>query len=168
MSKDFGISNAHLPASFPAFQTFNSIGLSRGFFPCLLGAIAWEETLKVLPLANAMSYISYDNGHGVMQLTDSWPSGWKVLSSNLAYAVDDYLMPALKQWTSQTTLMGDVLVKCVAATYNAGFGQAWEGHLNGNVDQFTENGDYGARVLADYTALVSGIVPAGVSNPSPS
>ena len=164
----YGISGTHLPANFPFAVTFNMIAGTKGFFPCVLGAVAWEETLKVLTPAQAMPYISSDNGHGIFQLTDSWPKDWQVPSSSAAYACDDYLLPALKQWTTQTTLQGDDLIRAVAATYNAGWQNAWDGHLNGNVDEYTTNQDYGTRVLADYHTLVAGLIPAGVSNPNPS
>lgn len=163
-----GISGTHLPPNFPFGITMSMIASSKGFFPPLVGAIAWEETLKVLTPAEAVGYISGDGGHGVFQLTDSWPENWQNVSASCDWAIDKFLMPAYTAWTEKTDLKGGKLVQCIAATYNAGWGQAWDGHLAGNVDMWTTGHDYGERVLADYEHLVSGIIPPGVSNPNPS
>ena len=49
-------------------------------------------------------------------------------------------------------------MKAIAASYNAGLGNAIAGHANGNLDEYTTD-NYGARALANYTSLTQGVIP---------
>lgn len=164
----FGISGAALPAGFPFKQQIENVCASpaRNFPPCLVGAIKMNET----GLGDDPAALEYgadpetgllpngDNaGHGIMQLTSSWPDpGWDNAWTNIAYAVDHFLIPALVAW--KDSLQGDDLVRAIAASYNAGLGKARQGHCEGDVDKYTTN-DYGARALKEYTALAAGTIP---------
>lgn len=149
-----GISGAPCPNALPYAQIINSLCIARNFFPCLVGAIKMNETgLGQGPTTE--NDISADGGHGIMQLTSSYPSDWADPTANITYAIDHFLIPAYDAWKDQ--LQGDDLVRAIAATYNAGYGNAASGHSIGNVDAYTTN-DYGARALTHYTALVAGLV----------
>ena len=149
-----GISGAPCPNALPYAQIINSLCIARNFFPCLVGAIKMTETgLGSGPATE--NDISADGGHGIMQLTSSYPDDWADPTANITYAIDHFLVPAYNDW--RTTLQGDDLVRAIAATYNAGLGNAQAGHAQGNVDLYTTN-DYGARALAHEQALVLGNV----------
>ena len=153
-----GISGAPCPNALPYAQIINSLCIARNFFPCLVGAIKMNETgLGQGPTTE--NDISADGGHGIMQLTSSFPSDWADPTANITYAIDRFLLPNyLVLSVEPYSFQGDDLVRAVAAAYNEGLGTAEEDHDKyGNVDYGTTN-DYGARALAHYTALVAELV----------
>lgn len=148
----YGISGATLDPALPGAGFFNRICSGANVPPKLLYAIAQRETLSSMSLEAACLCVSDDNGHGVMQLTSSWPETWSDLSANLSFAITEFVQPALRYWHGLERESGDRLVKLVAATYNEGLSAAVKYHLAGNVDAGTTN-DYGEGVLANYLAL---------------
>jgi hypothetical protein len=146
-----GISGAPLPEGFPYKAIIEAV-CGEAFPPCLMGAIKMNETgLGEGPAAELN--ISFDGGHGLMQLTSSYPTDWAEPAANFRYALEQFLLPALVDW--QDAEQGDNLVRCIAATYNAGYGNAQAGHAEGDVDKYTTN-RYATRALAHFTALSAG------------
>ena len=148
-----GISGVPLPDGFPYKDIIDTVGVANNVSPCLIGAIKVNES----GLADPPDVQSADGGHGLMQLTSSWPSDWADPQANFTYAVAHFITPAWQYWADQG-LVGENLVRAIAATYNAGLGNAIAGHRNGNVDELTTN-NYGARALANYQALIGGTIP---------
>ena len=151
-----GISGAPLPQGFPYASIIAQV-CGETFFPCLVGAIKMNETgLGYGPTTE--NDISGDGGHGIMQLTSSFPADWQDPATNIHYAVSTFLVPAYDNWTSPPySLQGDSLVRAIAASYNAGFGNAVRWHNEyGDVDHGTTN-RYGDRALAHYKNLLDGI-----------
>jgi hypothetical protein len=101
---------------------------------------------------------SGDGGHGLFQLTSSYPDDWADPYANALYAVQYFLAPAETYWADTMGLQGTDLVRAIAAEFNAGRGGAMQGHEEGDVDKFTTN-HYAARALAHYEALVAGQAP---------
>lgn len=149
-----GISGAILPAAFPYAKIINNLALQVDFFPCLVGAVKMNETgLGKGPTTE--TDISGDGGHGIMQLTSSYPSTWQEPAANIGYAIDHFLLPAYAYWREH--LQGNDLVRAIAATFNAGLGNAQAGHNEGNVDRYTTN-YYAARALRHYQDLTKGVI----------
>ena len=155
-----GISGREVDESLPYASITNTVCDNEQFFPAVAYAIFWQESIQgqVNGKWNAATVESDDGGHGIGQLTSSWPSDWQDPTANITYAVEHYLLPALDYWKS--SLQGDDLVRAIAATYNAGLGAALAGHAQGNIDLYTTD-DYAARALASYTAIVLTGKPAG-------
>ena len=132
------------------------------FSPLVMYACACNETIQGEANGswNAATVVSGDGGHGLFQLTSSWPNpGWDDPYTNALFAAEHFFMPAEAVWTSAPySLQGDDLVRAIAATFNAGLGNAVAGHNQGNVDAYTTDG-YGARALAHYQQLLAGQVP---------
>jgi|SRR6185312_6683470 len=148
-----GISATTLPDGFPYKAIIEDLCGST-FFPCLVGAIKLNETGTGFgPVTE--NDISGDGGRGVMQLTSSYPSNWQDPKANIRYAIKHFLVPAMNEWSSE--LQGDDLVRAIAATYNAGLGNAQAGHKIGDIDAYTTN-RYGERCLKRYQALLQGMV----------
>lgn len=158
----FGISGKPVPTNLPYAMPINQACTipGRSFPPCLVYAIAWRETIfgQTIGLWNASTVVSGDGGHGLLQLTSSFPAAWQDPSVNIGFAIQQFLMPDLIWWTQQIPgIQGDDLVRCVAASFNAGREGAWRGHMEGNVDKYTTGGDrgpYAADVLNIYHNLV--------------
>lgn len=149
-----GISGTLLVATFPYAKIINNLCLQVDFFPCLVGGVKMNETgLGQGPTTE--NDISGDGGHGIMQLTSSYPSTWQEPQANIGYAIDHFLLPAYAYWREE--LQGDDLVRAIAATYNAGLGNAQAGHAEGDVDRYTTN-HYAARCLEHYHNLVKGVI----------
>jgi len=158
----YGIAAPPVPAAFPFASEFNTVGQFTGVSPVLLAAHAYVETLCVLPADEARTYLSYDSGHGLMQLTSSFPSLWQDAATNIGYAANQFIIPALEQWYHDYQYTGDTLVRCEAATYNAGLSAALRGHFQGNVGMYTTTSDgvtYDVRVLNAYKTLAAGALP---------
>lgn len=147
-----GISGAALPAGFPYKSEIEISCWRNGFFPCVVGAIKINETGLGCGF-DTETCISGDGGRGIMQLTSSYPSDWPTPRSNIEFAVAQFLLPAYTAWKDK--LQGDDLVRAIAATYNAGFGNAQAGHDEGDLDKYTTN-RYAERALAHYKALITG------------
>lgn len=148
-----GISAKPVDESLPYAEEINTACQVGGFSPLVAYAVKWNETAD---LPNAATVVSADDGHGLFQLTASWPSGWRDPYTNALYAVDNFLVPAETYWAP--IVQGEDLVRCIAAEFNAGRSNAIAGHQNGDVDKYTTN-DYGRRALATYHKLLSGVAP---------
>ncbi len=158
----YGILAPNVPANFPWSEVFNSVGLYVGCSPCLLAAHAYVETLEIYGADEARTCVSYDGGHGLMQLTSSFPPDWQNAQTNIGYAANQFIIPALETWYHDYGYTGDTLVRCEAATYNAGLNAALRGHFKGDVGMYTtksEGMSYDVRVLAAYKTLASGAIP---------
>lgn len=158
----YGILAPNVPAAFPFAEAFNQVGQYAGVSPCLLAAHGYVETLEVLPPEEARTYLSYDGGHGIMQLTSSFPTDWQTVVSNLVWAANQFIIPALETWYHDYGYTGDTLVRCEAATFNAGLNAALRGHFQGNVGMYTTTSEgitYDVRVLNAYKTLAAGSIP---------
>lgn len=150
---NYGIADKPVDARLPFAQVISEAALARGFSRSFLYAIAWRETLCDEAIADPATFISGDGGHGVFQLTSSFPQNWQDVGESAMYAIDNFLFPAVV-YLADEGLRGDDLVKVAAAAFNAGLTAAWNAHLAGNVDAVTTN-NYGAGVLAIYHTLVN-------------
>jgi len=158
----YGISGASLPSTFPFAAEINGTSVFCGASPCLVGGIAYVETLSVLSPDDARTYVSFDNGHGLFQLTSSWPQNWQAVTTATQFAIENFVVPAMTLWNHDYGYTGDTLVRCVAATYNAGLTNALKGHFQGNVGKYTTQSEgitYDIRVLNAYKTLASGALP---------
>jgi hypothetical protein len=162
-----GISGAALPAGFPYKSVIETACFASNCSPCLVGAIKMNETglnavdAELQDGCDASTGLMPDGsncGRGPMQLTSSFPPDWSTPSSNFAYAITQFIMPAWTYWVN-AGLQGYDLVRAIAASYNAGIGGAQQGHDQGNVDLYTTGGDYGANALANFQSLVAGTIP---------
>lgn len=145
-----GIVATPLDLSMPFAQQINSACVTTDFFPYLVAAIQHNETAN---LPDAATVISDDGGHGVMQLTSSYPAGWVEPYVNILYAIDEFLRPAETYWSMD--FQGDDLVRAIAAEYNAGRTAVINGHAEGDLGKYTTN-NYDQRALATYRKLLAG------------
>lgn len=138
----------------PYSDITNQVCVVREFFPCVAYAIFWQESIEGETEGkwDAKTIVSEDGGHGIGQLTSSWPSNWEDPRANIDYAVEHFMVPAFHNWRGE--LLGSDLVRAIAATYNAGYGQAEAGHERGNLDTFTSD-DYASRALQTYNNLLT-------------
>ena len=150
----WGLSGAPVNPTLPYAGFANRACVDMDFPPPFAYAIAFRETLCLVPTIDPVTVVSGDGGHGIMQLTSSWPENWADPLANFTYAIRYFLLPAVQYWHGLQGYAGPVLVKLVAATYNEGLGAAIRYHNQGDVDLGTTN-DYGAGVLAIYNNLVS-------------
>lgn len=165
----YGISGAPIPnrnPSLPYAGIIQTVAEQKNFPPCLAYAIAWRETISVevsgwLELTygkniSARNVISPDEGHGVFQLTSSWPLEWDDPFTNTAYAISHFMQPALHYFAGRT-FKGDLLVQLVADAFNEGTARVDSFLARGlSPDIGTTNGNYGATVRAHYRALIDG------------
>jgi len=129
--------------------------------PCLLYAIAWRESISGEvngQWPDAATVISGDGGHGLMQLTSSWPDDWADPIPNVLYAIDEFVLPAIHYWHGLQRFAGDTLVLLVGATFNEGLSAAEKYHALGNVDAGTSN-SYGHAILGFSQKLSAGLAP---------
>jgi hypothetical protein len=156
----YDISGRPIPKTLPYAATIQAPCVELGFSPCLAYAIAWRESIsgEVHGTWNAATVLSGDGGHGLFQLTSTFPEGWDDENINVRYALSNFLIPALHQF-ARRGLRGEDLIRLVAASFNAGESAAWEAHLAGNVDLATTGNDYSTCVLASYGRLVKGEDP---------
>lgn len=156
------ISGEPIPAKLIYSEYIQKACDERNFWPLFAYAVACRESIigEMNGKWNARSVLSSDGGHGLFQLTSSWPNNWQDPYANACYAIDNFLTPLTNQWREAVPgLEGDDLIRCVAASFNAGFGGAWSGHERGDVDLYTSN-NYGAGVLAIYHNLCEKGSPA--------
>lgn len=156
-----GISGAPVPAAREYARLFNDVGILRAFPPLVICAVRLNETAEGFPPdglqdgadpATGLMPNGSNAGHGIMQLTSSWPADWADPGASIDYATTKFLIPARDYWAP--TLQGDDLVRAIAASYNAGIGGAQLGHDRGDVDLCTTD-RYGARALAHYLQLAA-------------
>jgi hypothetical protein len=151
----WGISGRPLALDLRYAAPITQAAIELDFPPLFLYAIAYNETIRgeIDGQWDAATVVSSDGGHGLCQLTSWWPNpGWDDPYTNAHYAVLDWLLPDSERWFAQIGATGETLVRCAAASFNAGWSNAWTGHLQGNVDLLTTN-DYGATVLQTYNNL---------------
>jgi hypothetical protein len=153
----WGISGAPIPPTLPYAQ-YVSLETARFDFPPLFAyAIAARESImgQLEGKWNAANVISGDGGHGVFQLTSWYPDpGWDDPQINAHYAIADWLLPDSVFWFRNYGMTGDDLIRCTAASFNAGLGAAIKAHAAGDVDAVTSD-RYGAGVLAIYKQLLA-------------
>jgi hypothetical protein len=156
----FGIDDAPIPAHLPYASNVTAACHTMDFPPCFLYAIAWHESIQgeVNGKWDASTVVSGDGGHGLCQLTSSWPPDWANPTENAQYALDEFLLPALRYWHGLHLYTGDNLLRLVAATFNEGLGAAEKYHAEGNVDIGTTD-NYAAAVLAIFHKLIAGQDP---------
>lgn len=162
----WGISGDPVPDNLPYAHAINRAFMAANLSPLFGYAVASVETIsgEVNGSWNAATVISGDGGHGLFQLTFAYPHNWQDPEANAAFAVDNWFTKAeaggFPLWTAPPyNLTGEPLVKCVAASWNAGPAQAIQGHDEGDVDKYTAGGDYGERVLQNYLKLAQGKAP---------
>lgn len=152
----WGLSGANLPADLRYANVINAACWIEHFSPPLAYAVAWHESIQgevggLWPSAAAV--VSADGGHGLFQLTSWVPEDWADAHRNAYYAVADWLAPDAQRWFREYGLTGEALVRCTAASFNAGFARAAGAHAMGDVDAFTTD-RYGEKVLAIYQLLL--------------
>lgn len=152
----WGISGAGILASLPYAKDVGGEATKLDFPPLFAYAIACRESIigQLNGEWNAASVVSADNGHGLFQLTSWWPDpGWDDPAVNAHYAILDWLIPDVRYWTRHEGLAGEALIRCVAASFNAGLGAAINAHAAGDVDACTTD-RYGDNVLRIYDSLL--------------
>ncbi|HEX3549849.1 MAG TPA: hypothetical protein VHT53_05705 [Candidatus Elarobacter sp.] len=165
----FDVSGAGLPGGLTYGPEIEAAAVAANFPPCWLYAHGWQETIKVAGWIGTMgktpaTFISDDGGHGIFQLTASYPNDWQDPKSNAAYAIQHFLVPAAQYWNSTYGATGDTLIRCVAAEFNGGRGGAEAGHAEGDVGKFTTHTDgvsYSDLVLKYFHQLAAGQAPSG-------
>jgi hypothetical protein len=150
-----GISGDPVPESYPYSSATNTAANGHDFFPMVAYAIFWQESIGGEVAGNwiASTVVSPDGGHGLGQLTSSWPENWENPYANADYAVVHFMLPAYQYW--RNSLQGPDLVRAIAASYNAGLGNAIAGHARGDLDKYTTD-NYAARALVSYQRLLNG------------
>lgn len=170
---NLGLSGAAYPATLPYATAINDAASSREFWPCVLGAIGWQETIGGEVSGwlketygtgiTAAICVSGDGGHGLCQLTQSFPPNWMDPKANAQYALDGFLLPALQYWNVHVKMVGESLLRCIAAEFNTGRINAIKGHANGEVGLFTTHDEHGIsysdNVLDHYLKLEAGLQP---------
>lgn len=158
-----GISGAELASKHEYAAIVNQLAIGAGVAPLLVYAIRLNETSEGFPPdglqggADPKTGLMPDGsnaGHGVMQLTSSWPSDWEDPAANIGYAIEHFIAPAWKDWVGIFAIKGDDLIRCIAASYNAGFDAARKAHIAGDVDAVTTD-RYGDRALEHFHALLA-------------
>jgi hypothetical protein len=159
----YGVSGAPLPDGLDYGEAVRAAASASDFAPCWLYAHAWQETIKIDGM-DAAGALSGDGGHGLLQLTASYPSNWDDPQANASYAITNFLEPAIAYWNGVRGIDGDALVKCVAAEYNAGRTNAIKGYEAGDVGKYTTHTagvSYSDLVLRYYRQLSAGQSPKG-------
>jgi hypothetical protein len=162
-----GLSAGPLPAHLPygdaiqkACEGARYAGLTS-FSPLVAYACAVNETIQgeVNGSWSAATVVSADGGHGLFQLTSSFPVNWRDPYTNALFACEHFFMPAEAFWSSPPySLSGTALLRAIAASFNAGLGNALAGHRRGDVDAYT-TAHYADRARAHYDALLAGKSP---------
>lgn len=150
----WGLYSGGLEPSLPYVTDITGACAVENFPVAVAYAVAWHETIEgeTNGLWSAATVVSDDGGHGLFQLTSSYPDDWQLPKSNADYALTQFLVPFVSFWFNAKET-GDNLVRCVAASFNAGLGGAQQGHSRGDVDLYTTD-RYGEAVLAVYLNLL--------------
>lgn len=158
----YGMSGAPIAPDLPYAQEVTAGCSQNGlviFPPIVAYAIAWHESIggQVNGLwPSAATVVSGDGGHGLFQLTSYVPPNWADPLGNTQCAVHGWLAPDTLHWISAIPgIGGDDLIRCVAASFNAGWGGAWQGHMQGDVGRYTTD-RYPDAVLRIYHNLATG------------
>jgi hypothetical protein len=155
---EHGIEAGTIPNHLPYAIDIQAGCEEHNFSPALTYAVAWRETIRGELNGSwcAATVLSGDGGHGLFQLTSSWPeNNWQDPKANTSFAITKFLIPSMN-WFLDQGLTGEALIRCIAASFNAGIGGAWNAHLEGNVDLVTTGNDYAADVFQIYTAIIEG------------
>lgn len=155
----YGWYEAPVSNNLPLGPEINRAASDCQFPSPVIYAIAYRETLSSLSAELAAKCISGDGGHGLCQLTSSYPNDWYNPTVNATYAIKQFLVPAVNYWHGLHGYEGDTLLKLVAATYNEGLGAAQHYHEQGDVDAGTTN-HYGQGVVDIYHNLTTKGTPA--------
>jgi hypothetical protein len=152
----WGIMSGNLDQSLPYAIPITYVCKNADFPIAFAYAIAWHESIQgeVNGKWTASTVVSGDGGHGLFQLTSSYPEDWSNALANTEWALDEFLLPDVAVWVNEFGLSGEPLIKCVAASFNAGLGGAEAGHARGDVDLY-DTDHYGARVLAIYQNIIA-------------
>jgi hypothetical protein len=155
---EYGISGAPLDSSLRYGSVIEAAAQEADTPPKLAYAIAYVESIsgELAGFWDAATVKAGDGGCGLFQLTPPPPNiVWTDPCQNASAACLYWMNPALDFWHA-AGYTGDTLVRLVADEYNEGRSAAWRWHLAGDADLGTTGSNYGARVLAVYTALVAG------------
>ncbi len=156
----YGLSGKSVPSSYLYADVINQAAISKGVSPIAMYAIAWRETLGVAGWIKATygvdpaDFISFDGGHGVFQLTASYPPDWNDVLQNALYAIDDFYEPYLQDWLARG-YTGTTLLQLAADDYNAGDTPVDIAHKAGRADSATTGGNYGSDVVLSYNNLLN-------------
>jgi hypothetical protein len=166
------ISGGPLPPGLPYADAITTAFEEANLSPMFGYAIAAEESIKLEvagEIPSAASVIGGSGGYGLFQGTPAasgiaLPENWQDPLTNARYAVqywfNDPDQGGFPFWVAPPyNELGTNLIRCVAASYNAGRQGAIDGHDRGNVDMNTYGGNYAARVLANYLRLCAGQAP---------
>jgi hypothetical protein len=145
-----GIVGTPLDLSIPFAKQINAACVTANWFPYVVSAIQHNETGG---LSDAATVVSADGGHGLMQLTSSFPANWDDPYANALYAIDEFLRPAETYWSQD--FQGNDLIRAIAAEFNAGRTAVINGHAEGDLGKYTTN-SYDQRALQTYTKLLAG------------
>jgi len=160
-----GIISGLIPAQFPYADPIQRAAELHNVSAFVVYSIGEQETINgeqsgwlvaaYGPGTTAANVVSNDGGHGIFQLTSSYPQLWQDPYTNAEFACANFIAPAWEFWSGQPyNLVGDALVRAVAAEFNAGRGLALAGHLNhSNVGIWTTKTDgiqYDLMVLQNY------------------
>jgi len=154
-----GLSGEPVPTHLPYAEAINRACSIQNFWPLFAYAVAFRETIVAQEnhsIPAASTYVSFDSGHGLFQLTSSWPDAWEDPETNCAYAIKYFLQPAVDFWSDPTgyNLSGLPLLRCCAAEFNTGREDTITGHKTGNVDLYT-SGNYATAVEGYYLTLLN-------------
>lgn len=155
----YGISGLPAPSGLYATVINTAcMNATTNFPPCVAYAVANRETIRGerAGLWVAKSVVSDDGGHGLFQLTSSYPPDWDDPMANTLYALANFLLPALHYFAGAGH-SGDDLIDLVADAFNAGTGRV-DSYLRQGLkpDAATTGGDYGTDVLHNYRLLAQG------------
>jgi hypothetical protein len=154
----YGLSGAPVAAVLRYAAPINEAAEDVNFSPPLLYAIGYHETIhgEIIGLwPSAQTVVSGDGGHGIFQLTSSFPPNWYEAYCNAHWAITGpgLLGDCLEYW-HELGFAGDQLVKLVAASFNEGLSAAEAAYKTGNVDAGTTDG-YGEAVVLIYNSIIS-------------
>ena len=168
----WSISGDPVPDHLPYADGINRAFMEANFSPMFGYAVATEESIRgqIIGLwPDAATVVSPDGGYGCFQCTPStsgfalpenWQDPYVAAQFAIAHWFNTSSQGGFPFWVNEPyNLTGDDLIRCVAASYNAGRQGAIDGHSIGNVDLNTENGNYATRVLSNYHKLAQGKAP---------
>ncbi|GAC1584006.1 MAG: hypothetical protein NVS3B7_19400 [Candidatus Elarobacter sp.] len=162
----WGLSGVPVPDTLRYAREITRAATDAQASPCALYAIAWRETLagersgwlRSAFGTDAAHVVSPDGGHGIFQLTDSFPPNWQDPYTNAKYAAERFYDPYLALWINRG-FSGPTLLKLAADDFNAGDRRVKLWHDLGNADGATTGGNYGTDVLVIFSNLLAGRDP---------
>lgn len=169
---EFGVLDPPLPPDAPFRQEIGLTCQSANISRSLVYAVGWNETLgeygakaadKLQDGADPVTQKMPDGGdagHGVFQLTSSWPPNWSDPVENCRYAINNFIRPAMHYWAAQG-YRGEQLVLLTAAEFNAGRENVTLGLRNHEDPDIFTTARYGRRAVINYAALAKFYVLPG-------